>query len=230
MPGRDAFGVEPDFDLAGDLVSGTIGYIRRADPVVDHDRRRLQRVEASAEQGIERFPATRILGLDIHTDASDVDSPVHAAGTILAAEVDVSEAIPPATKAAVLRRGAASTPIGIDVRGSSMGTAIPSGARVFVVAGVRPRRGEVWAFVIDDGVVIVHRFRRERDGALWFQGDGNARVDRPVTSEMLVGRVVATEVGGRRRRLGRLARARGRVMLDTTSLIRLFRRAVDQMR
>jgi hypothetical protein len=137
----------------------------------------------------------------------------------------VTEAIPPAAKAAILRRGAAATPMAIDVKGSSMATAIPDGARVLVVAGDRPRRGEVWAFVADDGTVVVHRFRRQRDGVLWLQGDGNQRVDRPVTPEMLIGRVLATDVDGRRRRLGRLDRIRGRLMLDAVSLLRHHRRA-----
>jgi hypothetical protein len=137
----------------------------------------------------------------------------------------VTEAIPPATKAAVLRRRAARSPIAIDVRGSTMGKVIPSGARVLVTGAGRPRRGEIWAFVVDDGMVVVHRFRRERAGTLWFQGDGNAAVDRPVTSEMLVGRVVATDVEGRRKRLGSLARLSGRVQLDTQSLQKRLGRA-----
>ena len=135
----------------------------------------------------------------------------------------MTEAIPPAAKAAVLRRGAGGRPITIDVTGSSMGKAIPSGARVFVAAGQRPRRGEIWAFVLDDGMVVVHRFRREHEGVLWFQGDGNASVDRPVRSEMLVGRVVASEAGEKRRRLGSLDRVRGRLKLDTESLLRRIR-------
>jgi SOS-response transcriptional repressor LexA len=137
----------------------------------------------------------------------------------------VTEAVPPATKAAVLRRRAAESPIAIDVKGSSMGAGIPSGARVLVAAAHRPRRGEVWAFVSDDGTVIVHRFRRERAGTLWFQGDGNAGVDRPVTPEMLVGRVVATDVEGRRRSFGSLARWRARIRLDTQSSYKRIRRA-----
>jgi hypothetical protein len=136
----------------------------------------------------------------------------------------VTEAIPPAAKAAVMRKGAAGRPITIDVTGSSMGTAIPSGARVLVAAGHRPRRGEIWAFVADEGVVVVHRFRRERDGSLWFQGDGNAGVDRPVRPEMLVGRVVAVEIGARRRRVRTLARLRGRLGLDTSAFFVRFRR------
>jgi phage repressor protein C with HTH and peptisase S24 domain len=138
-------------------------------------------------------------------------------------EVDVTEAIPPAAKAAVMRRGAAGRPITIDVTGSSMGKVIPSGARVLVAASARPRRGEIWAFVVDDGMVIVHRFRREHEGELWFQGDGNAGVDRPVQPEMLVGRVVAVEVGDRRRRLGVLARVRGRLRLDGEAVLRRSR-------
>jgi hypothetical protein len=137
----------------------------------------------------------------------------------------VTEAVLPATKAAVLRRRAAESPIAIEVRGSSMGTVIPSGARVLVAAAPRPRRGEIWAFVVDEGMVVVHRFRRERAGTLWFQGDGNVSVDRPVSAEMLVGRVIATEVEGRRRRLGSVARLGGRVQLDTRSLHNRFRRA-----
>ena len=139
----------------------------------------------------------------------------------------MTEAVPPATKAAVLRRRAAQSEIAIDVRGSSMGTVIPSGARVLVAAAPRPRRGEVWAFVVDDGMVVVHRFRRERAGTLWFQGDGNDGVDRPVTREMLVGRVIAIDVDGRRRRVGSLARLGALVQMDTRSLHNRLRRARD---
>jgi hypothetical protein len=142
--------------------------------VIDGDHVRFRRIGTSAEQGVDSLPVARILGGEVHAQSGDVDPPVHRARTILTAEVDVTEAIPPAAKAAVLRRGAAGRPITIDVRGSSMGKAIPSGARVLVAAGQRPRRGEVWAFVVDDGMVVVHRFRREHEGALWFQGDGNA--------------------------------------------------------
>jgi hypothetical protein len=138
----------------------------------------------------------------------------------------MTEAISPAAKAAVLRRGAAARPMEIRVTGSSMGAAIPTGARVAVIAACRPRRGEVWAFVSEAGQVVVHRFRRRRDGVLWFQGDGNDRIDRPVTPEMLIGRVASLEVAGRRTKLGTRARVRGRLMLDVTALAR----RVDRIR
>jgi hypothetical protein len=187
--------------------------------MIDDDHRRIRRVGASAEQRVDSLPAVRILGGEVNAQSGDVDPPSHGARTILIPEVDVTEAIPPAAKAAVMRKGAAGRPITIDVTGSSMGKAIPSGSRVLVAAGDRPRRGEVWAFVVDEGLVVVHRFRRERDDSLWFQGDGNTGVDRPVRPEMLVGRVVAVDVEGRRRtRLGTLARIRGRLWLDTTAL------------
>jgi Peptidase S24-like len=142
-------------------------------------------------------------------------------------EVDVTEPIEPATKAAVLRRGATARPITIEVTGPSMGTTIASGSQVRVTAGGRPRRGEIWAFVLDDGMVVVHRFRRERAGALWFQGDGNAGVDRPVVPDRLVGRVDAVDFGGRRTRFGPLARVRGRLALDATALRRRIPRMGD---
>jgi len=135
----------------------------------------------------------------------------------------MTDAICPAAKAAVLRKGAARKAIEIEVIGPSMGAAIPSGARVIVVAASRPRRGEVWALVGDESKVVVHRFRRERGGLLWFQGDGNARVDRPVEPDMLIGRVESVECAGRRKRIGAIARLRGRVVLDATSLARRVR-------
>jgi SOS-response transcriptional repressor LexA len=116
-----------------------------------------------------------------------------------------------------------SKPLAIDVSGPSMGPAIPSGARVLVVARGRPRRGEIWAFVLDDGSLVVHRFRRRRAGGLWFQGDENTAVDRPVAPEMLVGRVVATEIEGRRTTVGAGARLRGRLQLDLDSVRRRVR-------
>jgi hypothetical protein len=125
-----------------------------------------------------------------------------------------------------MRKAAAGRPITIEVTGSSMGKAIPSGSRVLVAAGGHPRRGEVWAFVVDEGLVVVHRFRRERNDSLWFQGDGNAGVDRPVLPEMLVGRVVAVDVEGRRTRLGTLARIRGRLRLDTSAMFVRIRRTL----
>jgi hypothetical protein len=57
----------------------------------------------------------------------------------------------------------------------------------------------VWAFVGDDGEVLVHRCTGRRGRFYRFQGDAAARPDPDVTSERLVGSVVATEVGGQRR-------------------------------
>jgi hypothetical protein len=136
----------------------------------------------------------------------------------------VPEAIPAESKAAVLRRAASRRPIELEVSGSSMQGTIPSGAKVVVAGSKAPRRGEIWAFVLPDGVVVVHRFRRAGDGVLWFQGDANDRVDQPVSASLLVGRVTAIDAEGERRTLGLMAYFRDRMALEIRSIRRRLRR------
>ena len=113
---------------------------------------------------------------------------------------------PPATITRLLRRRAESGTLWIDAVGSSMGRAIPDGARVHVVAAARPRRGEVWAMCDDGGRVIVHRVLGLVDGQWWFRGDANSSPDLPVELDRLIGRVDEVEVAGRLRLLGTLDR------------------------
>ena len=101
-----------------------------------------------------------------------------------------------------------------------MGATIPAGARVLVTAARRPRRAEIWAFCLADATVVVHRFRRLVDGRFQFQGDARPWPDEPVGSELLVGRVIAIETDGGRRRLGRWTRLRDRARLDLDAIRR----------
>ena len=106
-----------------------------------------------------------------------------------------------------------------------MGPAIPAGARVRVVEAASPRRGEIWAFCLPDATVVVHRYRRVRDGRLQFQGDASPWPDELVATDALIGRVAAVDDGGTTRRIDRwwilgLDRAR----LDLAALVRRMRR------
>lgn len=94
------------------------------------------------------------------------------------------------TKAALLRDRLAVAPLWLDVSGRSMARSIPSGARVRVVAAERPGRGEVWAFCLPGGAVVVHRARGTGPRGHRFQGDGCIRPDPPIDASLLVGRVV----------------------------------------
>jgi hypothetical protein len=83
----------------------------------------------------------------------------------------------------------------------------------------------VWAFVLDGGEIVVHRFLRAVAGQLWFRGDGNRAADRPVSATNLVGRVVAVEMNGRERAIGGpLRRWRGRAKLDVSAVARRLTR------
>lgn len=108
-----------------------------------------------------------------------------------------------------------------------MGRAVVGGERVLVVGGGQPRRGEIWAFVDETGVLVVHRYRSQVDGMMWFCGDTNAVDDRPVPLCAVVGRVVEVDRNGRRRRVGVESRIVGRVRLDARSirgmLLKVFR-------
>ena len=133
--------------------------------------------------------------------------------------------------ASLLRTRAAGDALWLDVTCDSMGAAIASGSRVHVVPDREPRRGQVWAFVDEDGRVVVHRFRRRTaDGSSWFQGDANAGLDVAVDDGRLVGRVIAVDDGGRRRRLGPIATVRGRLWLDARSARSRTERAIWRRR
>lgn len=121
---------------------------------------------------------------------------------------------PPDTITRLLRRRAESGTLWIDAVGSSMGQAIPDGARVRVVAVDRPRRGEVWAMCNDEGRVIVHRVLGVVGRRWWLQGDANRSPDLPVDLDRLIGRIDEFEAAGRRRRLGTSDRLIARARLD----------------
>ncbi|HEX4983478.1 MAG TPA: hypothetical protein VFV63_17360 [Ilumatobacteraceae bacterium] len=124
---------------------------------------------------------------------------------------------PPDTIARLLRRRAESGTLWIDTVGSSMGRAVPDGARVRVVAAARPRRGEVWAICNDDSRVVVHRALGVVDGRWWFQGDANRSPDLPIELARLIGRVAEVDIAGRRRRLRGPDRLLARSRLDAAA-------------
>lgn len=125
---------------------------------------------------------------------------------------------PPDTITRLLRRRAESGTLWIDAVGSSMGQAIPDGARVRVVAVDRPRRGEVWAMCNDEGRVIVHRVLGVVGRRWWLQGDANRSPDLPVDLDRLIGRVDEVEAAGRRRSLGTSDRLIARARLDIAAV------------
>jgi hypothetical protein len=125
---------------------------------------------------------------------------------------------PPDTITRLLRRRAESGTLWIDAVGSSMGQAIPDGARVRVVAVDRPRRGEVWAMCNDEGRVIVHRVLGVVGRRWWLQGDANRSPDLPVDLDRLIGRVDEVEAAGRRRSLGTSDRLIARARLDVAAV------------
>jgi hypothetical protein len=125
---------------------------------------------------------------------------------------------PPETITRLLRRRAEVGTLWIDTVGSSMGRAVPDGARVRVVAVSRPHRGEVWAMCSDDGRVIVHRVLGVVDGRWWLQGDANRAPDPPVELERLIGRVDEIDIDGRRRQLGAFDRVIARARLDIAAM------------
>jgi hypothetical protein len=128
--------------------------------------------------------------------------------------------------AAVLRRRAGERPLWIDVAGSSMAPRIPSGARVLVVADGRPTRGAIWVAADLDGRILVHRVLGRAGRWWWLQGDANPAPDPPVGEGQLVGRVAAIEIGGLRRRVGALARLRGRLLVDARAARRRLQNRV----
>jgi DNA-binding beta-propeller fold protein YncE len=114
-------------------------------------------------------------------------------------------------------------------RGLSMAPAIHDGDRV-LVAPASPeslRSGEIVKFRIE-GAFVMHRLvrrSRRQDGALTFvfRGDNAPHDDPPVTAEAIIGRAVAVERDGHRRRLDSgFELWRGRLRIFRRSLIALW--------
>ncbi len=108
----------------------------------------------------------------------------------------------PHPSARLLRDRAAAGGLELPAEGTSMRPTIDPGTILAVEASDRPRPGEVWAFVADDGQIVIHRFWRRNAAGLVFRGDANAHPDPPVRPDQLVGRVDL----GRRDRLRGLTR------------------------
>jgi len=126
----------------------------------------------------------------------------------------------PDAVAALLRRRVGESGLDLPVSGSSMRGAIESGSVVRMVSSGRPRPGEVWAFVGDDGRVIVHRIRTIGPDTVTHRGVGNYRDDRPVGRDRLVGRVVSSSSDGRSTRFGRLDAAISAMAFRARSMAR----------
>ena len=106
---------------------------------------------------------------------------------------------------ALTRRNAAV--IHSDLRGTSMGSAIPDGARIRIRSDSEAtwHRGQVIAFLAGSRV-MAHRivYEGERLGARNFvvtQGDGNWLCDPPVNRSTILGEVEAYSTGGEWRRI-----------------------------
>lgn len=125
-----------------------------------------------------------------------------------------SDAHPDAV-ARLLRTRVRTAAIDLPVAGSSMRGTISTGATVSVVAAPAPRRGEIWAFVDDQGTVIVHRVREIDGDTIVGRGTGNPIDDPPVHLDRLIGRVVAsTSPSGVTTTFGEIDRLQARVRLD----------------
>jgi hypothetical protein len=92
--------------------------------------------------------------------------------------------------------------IRIKAKGYSMYPVIKPGSMILIeplkLKG-RPVPGEIVAIRRENGLVV-HRMKSRivKDGVTWFmaRGDSNSRSDRPVTIDMIVGRVVKSEPTG----------------------------------
>ncbi len=136
--------------------------------------------------------------------------------------------------AAVLRQRVQHQPLWLDVDGQSMGRTISRG-RVFVRAGTRPARGQIWAYCASDGRIVVHRVLGSRRGSaggtrVWLRGDGNPADDPPVPMAHLIGVVVEVDDDRGRRRLGRRDRLAARVVLDARAVVTRVRRSCGRIR
>jgi len=109
----------------------------------------------------------------------------------------------PEAVAALLRRRVGESGLDLPVSGSSMRGAIESGSVVRILSSGHPRPGEVWAFVGDDGRIIVHRIRSIDADTVTHRGVGNRRDDQPVARDRLVGRVISATSGNRSTKFGK---------------------------
>lgn len=127
----------------------------------------------------------------------------------------------PDAVAALLRGRAEHAAIELPVSGDSMAGDIDSGSTATVVHAARPRVGEIWAFVADDGGIVVHRIREHDGRMVTGRGTGNRYDDDPVPVSRLVGRVVAArDADGHTRRFGPLDRRRAAASLHLRRLAR----------
>ena len=115
-------------------------------------------------------------------------------------------------------------PIDLDVAGSSMKGVIATGSTVVIEAAEAPRRGEIWAFVDDDGRIMVHRIREIEGDTVVGRGTGNPLDDDPVDRDRLVGRVSSATQGGRVRHFGSFDRIRSRIEFASRKRLRWLRR------
>ncbi len=111
-----------------------------------------------------------------------------------------------------------------------MSNTIRAGSRLRLAAGSTPRFGELWAFVSDEGDVVVHRCLGRRGGRLLFQGDAAPVPDPLVAPDRLVGRVVAlvAEPGAVERPLAAHERWLGGPRLEARRLARSLARPLRQ--
>ena len=105
-------------------------------------------------------------------------------------------------KARLLREAAATAPLWITARGTSMGRTVPTGASVLVARSAPPRSGQVWAYCDLSGRVVVHRYRRHTGAGHVLQGDTVTYPDAPIGDEQLIGKVTAVRRGEQVRSLG----------------------------
>ncbi|MEQ8840148.1 MAG: S24/S26 family peptidase [Acidimicrobiales bacterium] len=135
-------------------------------------------------------------------------------------ESDHASTTEPDAIAALLRRRLSHAAVEIPVAGTSMSGVIASGSTVVLSPATHPRCGEIWAFVDDDGGVVVHRVREYDGSSVTARGTGNRVDDDPVPASRLVGRVVESHWSGQRRRFGSVDRVRAAVTLRTRRRVR----------
>lgn len=127
--------------------------------------------------------------------------------------------------ARLLRARVGDAPVELAVTGSSMAGVIATGSIVVIEAADRPRRGEIWAFVDDDGGVVVHRLREIDGDVVIGRGTGNPLDDDPVATDRLIGRVSAATQGDEHRRFGAWDRRVSRISFAVRKMLRGFRRS-----
>jgi hypothetical protein len=119
-------------------------------------------------------------------------------------------------------------PVESELRGASMGLAIPNGARIRIAhrEGSPWREGQVVAFLAGSRV-MVHRVmhigkRGPARGFLITQGDGNWLCDPPVGLETIAGRVEEFRAGGKWQAVGpaRISLLRRSVSFASLALLR----------